>query len=179
MELAEMILDSFNQHTSRNQFLELAKELVRQAPKVVRGKLEELYDHYSLFELNDVVTKDSGSFYDVYKFNKHGFVIKVIKSDDCPKTYLHKCPSKESIISTFFLYPRLKNANESIIVQDIVNTDRKKQDNAFQKICFTLNDYLMPKGILLADIWPDAHSGNVGTLKKKPVIIDFSHEFME
>jgi hypothetical protein len=119
-----------------------------------------------------------GSFYNVYGFFKQGYVIKIIKEDNLPETYYHKSPPKTSLIAPFFLYPIHVTKKESIIIQPLADTRFKRQTAAFRMLLHKIRDRLK-EGQLIEDVWPDAHEGNVGLYNKQPVIIDFSHDFLE
>lgn len=121
---------------------------------------------------------DYGSFYNVYGFFTQGYVIKVIKEDNLPETYYHKCPPKSSIIAPFFLYPIYSTEKESIIIQPLADTKNRRQTAAFRMLLHKIRDRLKV-GQLIEDVWPDAHEGNVGLYNNQPVIIDFSHDFLE
>lgn len=157
---------------NESKFLEYIRELVStKSVSYIRAKMQKAWSKGEAFH-------DEGGFYHVFKFPKQGYVVKVIKQDDFPKDYLHESPKSESVIAKFFLFPVISTENEAVIVQHLVDTSLKQQEKAFQFIYGKLIDHLEPKRIRVFDVWPDAHSGNVGMLNGRPVIIDYSHAHM-
>lgn len=124
---------------------------------------------------NSLCHLKKGSFYYCFIFDKLGCVVKVIRWDNSPKTFFHKSPKKGSFADKLFLHPLYSNKNSTIIVQPLADTRHGK------KILGELIDIIIKNNKIesLDEIWGDPTDKNVGYYKGKPVIIDFSHGWLE
>lgn len=126
---------------------------------------------------------NEGCNYEVYAFVHQGYVIKVIL-DDMPTECHHHCPSRDSLVAPFFLWPVFTTKGEEIIIQPLAETSARQQEYALRTITYKLHlklKRMKEKGEILTldDVWPDPYECNVGVYKGKPFIIDFSHKYIE